>query len=431
MRGIDAFDVKVLDIKERKDGDRAGKRFRVRWSVRGRRFERDFPTKGQADGFRTKLSVAVATGDVFSPDTGLPRSYELAQVTVAAQCKLWVISKVTSWSGKTRESNIVPLAEMLILLTAPKAPKAPDSAVKDISQWLLEKDATCPAWLLKYSLPIADCTPSVCLDAMNALSHTMDGKGGRTSTLKAPNTINRYRRACRQFFEDAVTRQLLQVNPWPTASRGKKTSKETASTVVRVDLLPTLDEVVEILAKMDTGKPSAKHYQVICSLVFYAGLRPSEARALRIEHCKLPREGWGSAQVSTAAKLGGRFLLNDQIVGASKTNARTVPLAPNLVKFIREHIGSRKDGLIFPSKNDTPIDLSRIDGAWRRARGENTWRLYDLRHAHATIGLRAGVPAVEMARRLGHSVDVLHKVYEGAMPGDLAAGNALLEKAFD
>jgi integrase len=44
-------------------------------------------------------------------------------------------------------------------------------------------------------------------------------------------------------------------------------------------------------------------------------------------------------------------------------------------------------------------------------------RAYDLRHAAASLWLNAGVPATEVARRLGHSVAVLLKVYANCIDG--------------
>jgi integrase len=266
---------------------------------------------------------------------------------------------------------------------------------------------------------------------MNALSHKFDN-GVRSSVLKAPNTVTRYRRACRQFFEDLVRREMLETNPWPIATRGKKTRKETTSKALRVDLLPTVEEAREALDRLVNHQPTSRAFHLVCNIVFYAGLRPSEARALRIEKCNLPREGWGEAMIEDAAKFTGKpFVLDgDEAIGPPKTVERSVPLPPILVGLIRAHVGDRSSGIICAGKGGDPVDLSRLDRAWRRARGASNWRIYDLRHAHATIALRAGVPAVEVARRLGHSVEVLHSVYERAMPGDTSTGNALIETAF-
>ncbi|MFL6056477.1 MAG: hypothetical protein ACJ72W_26805 [Actinoallomurus sp.] len=54
---------------------------------------------------------------------------------------------------------------------------------------------------------------------------------------------------------------------------------------------------------------------------------------------------------------------------------------------------------------------------------------YDLRHACATLLLNAEVPPKEVARRLGHSVEVLWKVYAGCLDGDEERINRMIEKA--
>jgi hypothetical protein len=42
--------------------------------------------------------------------------------------------------------------------------------------------------------------------------------------------------------------------------------------------------------------------------------------------------------------------------------------------------------------------------------------------------LRAGVTPAEVARRLGHSVDVLNRVYAGVIQGETEESNALIDK---
>ena len=63
--------------------------------------------------------------------------------------------------------------------------------------------------------------------------------------------------------------------------------------------------------------------------------------------------------------------------------------------------------------------------------GEDPIRIYDCRHAAATTWLQAGVPLGEAARRLGHSVDVLVSTYVGALAGDEATANGLIEAKLD
>jgi integrase len=56
-------------------------------------------------------------------------------------------------------------------------------------------------------------------------------------------------------------------------------------------------------------------------------------------------------------------------------------------------------------------------------------RPYDLRHAAATLWLNSGVPATEVARRLGHSVAVLLRVYANCIDGQDGLMNGRIDDA--
>ena len=56
-------------------------------------------------------------------------------------------------------------------------------------------------------------------------------------------------------------------------------------------------------------------------------------------------------------------------------------------------------------------------------------RPYDLRHACVSLWLNAGVPATEVARRAGHSVAVLLKVY--CVDGQSDSVNQHIDTALD
>ncbi|WP_434096191.1 hypothetical protein [Streptosporangium roseum] len=58
-------------------------------------------------------------------------------------------------------------------------------------------------------------------------------------------------------------------------------------------------------------------------------------------------------------------------------------------------------------------------------------RPYDLRHAALSLWLNAGVPATEVAKRAGHSVEVLHRVYAKCMEGQQERMNGKISSALD
>jgi len=56
-------------------------------------------------------------------------------------------------------------------------------------------------------------------------------------------------------------------------------------------------------------------------------------------------------------------------------------------------------------------------------------RPYDLRHSGITLSLNAGVPAPEVARRAGHGVAVLLRVYAGCIDGHEQLWNHRMDEA--
>lgn len=65
------------------------------------------------------------------------------------------------------------------------------------------------------------------------------------------------------------------------------------------------------------------------SVVYYAGLRPSEVVMLRVGALTLPEAGWGSINVVEAEDGEGGS-------GEPKTGPRHVPIPPPLVALLRD-----------------------------------------------------------------------------------------------
>jgi integrase len=97
------------------------------------------------------------------------------------------------------------------------------------------------------------------------------------------------------------------------------------------------------------------------------------------------------------------------------------------------------EGRVFTNAAGRPVTSTNYGPVWVRARGK-VWpgphrfsavTVYDLRHAAATMMLRAGVPPAEVARRLGHSVEVLMRVYAGVFADERQRSNALIDRAME
>jgi integrase len=95
------------------------------------------------------------------------------------------------------------------------------------------------------------------------------------------------------------------------------------------------------------------------------------------------------------------------------------------------------NGRVFTTTARRTATTTNYGPVWVRARtklwpddhrlGKTT--VYDLRHSAATMMLRAGVPPAEVARRLGHSVDILMRVYAGVFDYERQRSNELIDRA--
>jgi hypothetical protein len=112
------------------------------------------------------------------------------------------------------------------------------------------------------------------------------------------------------------------------------------------------------------------------------------------------------------------------------------------VALLRAHVdsyGTTEDGRLFCTGSGGPVQNHTIAKVWRTARtgalsaeqasSPLARRPYDLRHAAVTLWLNSGVPATEVARRLGHGVAVLLTVYANCLDGQEVIANGSIEQA--
>jgi integrase len=110
--------------------------------------------------------------------------------------------------------------------------------------------------------------------------------------------------------------------------------------------------------------------------------------------------------------------------------------------MLRAHadmFGVAPDGRLFRGLHGGPLSESVYVRWWKLARrvalspsqvvSPLVRRPYDLRHAAASLWLIAGVQPTEVARRLGHSVAVLLKVYVNCIDGGEDAANSRIDGA--
>jgi len=388
----------------------------VRWTVGRRCFSEAFRLRAQADAYRSRLMTALGDGATFDPTSGRPEAWDREQLSVAAWAEQWIQGEWASWAPRTRRSTVEAIATVLPILCSPRAPELTEEAEQrlraETRAWLVPGEAPMPEHLRRWSLQLEALDATVCRSADLGLTTRRDGRP------MAATTATRYRMTVRAMLAAAVSAGVLAEVTWPRTSR-RRTSQKIV-TPIDVRLLPNPEEVVAAIERITSDQPGSHGYRVLCYLVYFAGMRPGEARALHVEDLTLPPTGWGSIEVHRALKDAGEaFTAGHELEGTTKTGSRRrVPIPPELVSVLRAWVGERASGLLVQTRSGGPVSHTNLSRAWRRARGDGDWRLYDLRHACATQWIHSGVDIGKVAERLGHSPDLTFKVYYGAMKGD-------------
>ncbi|MCP4960331.1 MAG: tyrosine-type recombinase/integrase [Actinomycetia bacterium] len=284
---------------------------------------------------------------------------------------------------------------------------------------------------------MTEISPGLLETALTAATTRQDGK--RTS----PDVTKRRYSGVKSVLRAAVGRELIDANPidkvvWSAPRK---------SSAVNIATLPSVADVVEIVEEMAADE-SYGHYAAFFATVGFAGLRPSEVARLRVDDLDLPVDGWGEAHLSGALTSPGPLYTIDggameekSLKQRSEDETRAVPLPPVLVKWLRWHVERFKNPTgdrVFINQLGNDLSKDNWGKPWRDQRARR-WpaghklartRPYDLRHTAATMMLRAGVSPAEAALRLGHSVDMLMKIYAGVFEDERRRANQLIEGEF-
>lgn len=451
-----SFDVRFWSVRR---NDRRRRPWEVRWVVAGREHSRSFVTRALAESFRSDLVAATRSGEAFDPVTGLPER-EASDVTWYTHACAYVDMKWPRAAAKSRKSMAEALTTVTTALLGPRRGRPANELVRRaLYGWAFnpaqrgsgvpDEIATALAWVERASLPVSALrgTPTI-RRALDALAVKLNGSAA------AATTTYRKRAVFYNALGYAVELGLLPANPIDRVQW--KAPEVSASVDRRVVAHP--DQVRRLLAAVGrqgrttvvtAGRPAGERMVAFFGSMYYAGLRPSEALDLKAGDCWLPEEGWGRVDLVTSDPRSGKAWTDDGrarerrgLKRRGQAETRSVPIPPELVALLRQHIavhGVASDGRLFRTASGGEFQDSHYTVVWRRARQEAlsplevasplAARPYDLRHGAASLWLNAGVPPTEVARRLGHGVGVLLKVYANCIDGEADTFNARISVA--
>ena len=201
----------------------------------------------------------------------------------------------------------------------------------------------------------------------------------------------------------------------------------------------TPDEASAFLAAVSDTRMSA-----LFIFALTTGMRPQEYLALKWSDIDLKK---GTATVHRAIvwsqKKGIGWHFDEPKTSRSR---RTIPLPASTMRALSEHrrrqgeerlrVGSewQDHGLVFTTKFGSPIDIPTLTKQWYKpalVKAElPMFRLYDLRHTHATLLLSNGENPKVASERLGHSTIVLTlDTYSHVLPDMQEEAAKRIEKA--
>lgn len=259
-------------------------------------------------------------------------------------------------------------------------------------------------------IPLQKLTPS----HLNRLYASLleDGSRKRRGGLSA-KTVKNVHGAISKLLADAADQGLVGRNVGATAKPPKP--KKTGTAEIR---FWTPEELSAFLRHVRDD-----HFYALWHLAALTGMRRGELLGLRWQDLDLEARLCSIRQtvISVAYEI--------EITTPKSHRARVIDLDAGTVDVLRtfqrcqsdESGGPAGETFVFRKPDGTIPHLDVIRTMFDRrvkASGLRRIRFHDLRHTHATVGLRAGVPVKVMSERLGHSTPAFTlQQYAHVIPG--------------
>ena len=252
---------------------------------------------------------------------------------------------------------------------------------------------------------------------LSVLFRELYEKGGKGGRSLSPRTVEFARAVLRRALQDAVLERHIEVNP-VVGTKRPRTVKPKHTTW-------TGEQLRTFLAGLDDGH----RWTGLWELAAGTGMRRGELLALR----------WSDVDLDAGVIHVERSVAQvrqERIYGTPKNHERRdVAIDPHLVTSLRAwrkrqaaerlawgaaYVGT--ENLVVTWEDGRPVlpdYISNIFGNLTRGLDVPRLTLHELRHTHATLLLRAGVPVHVVAKRLGHrDPSVTLNVYADSIPDD-------------
>jgi integrase len=222
------------------------------------------------------------------------------------------------------------------------------------------------------------------------------------------NTVLEIHMVLRRALTDAMRRGLISRNPAEIAHAPKR--RPLASAEMRAWNAQQLNAFLQLA--------SDHSLFTVFWLAANTGMRRGELLGLR----------WGDVDLDDSRLSVSRALISvgyelHESRGKTRTARRTIDLDPRTLELLRcaRRIDVDDDSYVFCHDDGSPIHPQVVSDAFKKLVGRSGLpriRLHDLRHTHATLLLKAGVPIKVVSERLGHSTPAFTMAtYQHVLPG--------------
>ena len=421
MRDKNMANILIFNVKKKVRNGTV--RYHVRSRVYGYDFTRSFKEKGEAHRYYEDMISAKVAGVEFDRRTGRPVTSGADDTSFAKFASEFFNLKRQSLQGSSIESLQKALIPSVVFLLAKPLPKELLGYAADaVRNYILVPSLISTVgeieeareWIMKHSLCLSEINATVATMLLGHLNMKQDGKSQVTAKV-----FTRRRQAVSATLSHAVALDILKKNPIHSSLFTLPKSEAR----IDVEALPAIQEVRQLCDSLDNGTKTGKTAKVFASVLWLTGLRPGEALALRTRNFRKNRNGnyelalsENIVQVAKAFSNTGKSQATKQLKARAQRHVRRVPVPDELVEILTSYLANKEpDELLFPShRHDGALSLSVFEDRWNKACNAR-WRLYDLRHLNASILIYSGLNIIEVAQRLGHSVQVCSSVYLHAL----------------
>ena len=274
--------------------------------------------------------------------------------------------------------------------------KPPLTAQKTYERYLQLLDHLAPISFV----PIQELTETQIQTVINnaqAKKRKKDDKGKYTTFYEpaSQGTKLKIYRIAFQMLKKAASERLIKFNPLAEA-KPPRVSKP------KIEVFDK-EEVKKIITP---NKKTPSNMLLVVKIAVATGMRLSEILGLHWKHFNHKRNTLAVEQ-TMQQDISGRNMLSNTTKTAS--SRRTITISQTLAKELSElqDTNTCKDEFIILTSKQTPVKHSNFERWWRswlREKEVAYKNFHVIRHTHATELLRAGVPIMDVSKRLGHSV---------------------------